>query len=68
MVCPGFVQVSQSIPIGVILNPLSSYDGQQYEIRLTIIQVNEAFAKSLREIAQGILVYISGTRNICRLS
>ncbi|KAJ8449247.1 hypothetical protein Cgig2_002379 [Carnegiea gigantea] len=38
MVCPGFVQVSRRIPIGMILHPLSTYGGEQYEISLSLIQ------------------------------
>ncbi|KAL1219648.1 Protein neprosin [Cardamine amara subsp. amara] len=36
LTCPGFVQVSKNIPLGVILKPISVYDGSQYEIRLKL--------------------------------
>ncbi|KAJ8449245.1 hypothetical protein Cgig2_002377 [Carnegiea gigantea] len=36
--CSGFVQVSRKIPIGIVVHPLSTYGGSQYEITLRIIQ------------------------------
>ncbi|KAF8380230.1 hypothetical protein HHK36_027712 [Tetracentron sinense] len=36
--CPGFVQVSTEIYLGIILNPLSTYAGEQYEIPLSVYQ------------------------------
>ncbi|XP_068655392.1 protein neprosin-like isoform X1 [Aristolochia californica] len=32
--CPGFVQVSEKVPLGKRLTPASAYGGEQYEIRL----------------------------------
>jgi len=39
MSCPGFVQVSKTIALGAIIQPISIYKGQQYELRLTLYQV-----------------------------
>ncbi|CAN6914120.1 unnamed protein product [Brassica oleracea] len=36
--CPGFVQVSKTIPLGALLQPVSVYNGTQYEIRLSLYQ------------------------------
>uniref|UniRef100_A0A0D3A7M9 Neprosin PEP catalytic domain-containing protein n=1 Tax=Brassica oleracea var. oleracea TaxID=109376 RepID=A0A0D3A7M9_BRAOL len=36
--CPGFVQVSKNIPLGSFLQPLSVYNGLQYDIDLTLYQ------------------------------
>ncbi|XP_021753797.1 uncharacterized protein LOC110719204 [Chenopodium quinoa] len=36
--CPGFVQVSQSISLGQVIDPISTYSGQQYFIPTTIQQ------------------------------
>ncbi|CAE6181053.1 unnamed protein product [Arabidopsis arenosa] len=38
MSCPGFVQVSKTIPLSAILQPISIYDGPQYELPLTLYQ------------------------------
>ncbi|XP_074315956.1 protein neprosin-like [Silene latifolia] len=38
LLCPGFVQVSQNIAPGVILQPLSTFGGSQFEIPLNIRQ------------------------------
>ncbi|XP_020873851.1 uncharacterized protein LOC9303784 [Arabidopsis lyrata subsp. lyrata] len=38
MSCPGFVQVSKTTPISAILQPISIYDGPQYELRLSLYQ------------------------------
>lgn len=37
--CPGFVQVSQSITLGIMLQTASLYSGPQYVIRIIIKQV-----------------------------
>ncbi|KFK28897.1 hypothetical protein AALP_AA7G062300, partial [Arabis alpina] len=36
--CPGFVQVSKNIPLGALLQPVSVYNGTQYQIDLTLYQ------------------------------
>ncbi|XP_010445173.1 PREDICTED: uncharacterized protein LOC104727800 [Camelina sativa] len=36
--CPGFVQVSKRIPLGVLLHPVSVYNGKQYEMDLSLHQ------------------------------
>ncbi|XP_024004628.1 uncharacterized protein LOC112081907 isoform X2 [Eutrema salsugineum] len=36
--CPGFVQVSKRIPLGVLLQPVSIYDDTQYEMDLSLHQ------------------------------
>ncbi|KAF8102883.1 hypothetical protein N665_0190s0004 [Sinapis alba] len=36
--CPGFVQISKNIPLGSFLQPLSVYNGLQYDIALTLYQ------------------------------
>ncbi|GMH22698.1 hypothetical protein Nepgr_024541 [Nepenthes gracilis] len=36
VVCPGFVQVSTEMPVGLILRPVSSYDGAQYAVKLSL--------------------------------
>ncbi|CAN7014120.1 unnamed protein product [Brassica rapa subsp. trilocularis] len=36
--CPGFVQVSKRIPLGVLLKPFSIYDGTQYQMELSLHQ------------------------------
>ncbi|CAN8274147.1 unnamed protein product [Cochlearia groenlandica] len=38
MTCPGFVQVSKKIPPGVFVTPASIYNGDQYELNLTLYQ------------------------------
>ncbi|ANM66303.1 carboxyl-terminal peptidase [Arabidopsis thaliana] len=38
MSCPGFVQVSKTIALGAIIQPISIYKGPQYELRLTLYQ------------------------------
>ncbi|KAJ4912393.1 hypothetical protein Rs2_07014 [Raphanus sativus] len=38
IICPGFVQVSKNIPLGSFLQPLSVYNGSQYDIDLTLYQ------------------------------
>ncbi|AEE84743.1 putative neprosin [Arabidopsis thaliana] len=38
MSCPGFVQVSKTIPVGAVLQPFSIYNGRQYELRLGLFQ------------------------------
>ncbi|VYS63651.1 unnamed protein product [Arabidopsis thaliana] len=38
MSCPGFVQVSKTIPLGAVIQPTSYYKGPQYELRLTLYQ------------------------------
>lgn len=40
VLCPGFVQVSMQIPLGLILRPTSVLGGPQYDIILKIYQVN----------------------------
>ncbi|WZY69306.1 hypothetical protein YC2023_001546 [Brassica napus] len=37
--CPGFVQVSTKIPLGYLFNQVSTYGGKQYEIEISIFQV-----------------------------
>lgn len=37
--CPGFVQVSTSVGIGGRIEPVSTYNGDQYEITVTISKV-----------------------------
>ncbi|XP_024008934.1 uncharacterized protein LOC18991680 [Eutrema salsugineum] len=36
--CPGFVQVSKTIPLGALLQPISVYNGTQYDISLSLYQ------------------------------
>ncbi|KAF8048619.1 hypothetical protein N665_2458s0006 [Sinapis alba] len=36
--CPGFVQISKNIPLGGLLQPVSVYNGTQYEIKLSLYQ------------------------------
>ncbi|KAL0873504.1 hypothetical protein Bca101_023209 [Brassica carinata] len=36
--CPGFVQVSTKIPMGYLLEQVSTYGGKQYEIEISIFQ------------------------------
>ncbi|KAG7546478.1 Neprosin [Arabidopsis suecica] len=36
--CPGFVQVSKTIPVSAILQPSSIYNGPQYELHLSLFQ------------------------------
>ncbi|XP_024004630.1 uncharacterized protein LOC18030932 [Eutrema salsugineum] len=38
ILCPGFVQLSPKIPLGFLLQPVSEYRGQQYELGITIYQ------------------------------
>ncbi|KAG2240415.1 hypothetical protein Bca52824_090733 [Brassica carinata] len=37
--CPGFVQVSKTIPLGALLQPVSVYNGTQYEIRILPMEI-----------------------------
>ncbi|XP_009137348.1 uncharacterized protein LOC103861393 isoform X2 [Brassica rapa] len=34
--CPGFVQVSKRVPLGILLEPVSIYDGHQSEVGIVI--------------------------------
>ncbi|XP_013694184.2 uncharacterized protein LOC106398132 isoform X1 [Brassica napus] len=34
--CPGFVQVSKRVPLGILLEPVSVYDGHQSEVGIVI--------------------------------
>ncbi|KAG2239970.1 hypothetical protein Bca52824_091201 [Brassica carinata] len=34
--CPGFVQVSKRVPLGILLEPVSVYDGDQSEVGIVI--------------------------------
>ncbi|CAA7061397.1 unnamed protein product [Microthlaspi erraticum] len=43
--CPGFVQVSTKLPLGLLLQPVSRYGGQQYEVNVSIYQVLPVFYK-----------------------
>ncbi|XP_024004632.1 uncharacterized protein LOC18030931 isoform X2 [Eutrema salsugineum] len=36
--CPGFVQVSKKFALGGLVKPLSTYDGQQYHIEVSLSQ------------------------------
>ncbi|XP_019057173.1 PREDICTED: uncharacterized protein LOC104806411 isoform X2 [Tarenaya hassleriana] len=36
--CPGFVQVSSKIPLGILIKPVSSYGGRQFEIDISMHQ------------------------------
>ncbi|CAN6986991.1 unnamed protein product [Brassica rapa subsp. trilocularis] len=36
ILCPGFVQVSARIPLGILFGPVSVYDGPQYEVGIRI--------------------------------
>ncbi|WZZ25449.1 hypothetical protein YC2023_008850 [Brassica napus] len=36
ILCPGFVQVSARIPLGIFFGPVSVYDGPQYEVGIRI--------------------------------
>ncbi|XVF13115.1 hypothetical protein REPUB_Repub08aG0180300 [Reevesia pubescens] len=40
MLCPGFIQVSTKIPLGLVLRPTSTYNGPQYQISIIISQDN----------------------------
>ena len=37
--CPGFVQVSKRVPLGILLEPVSVYDGHQSEVGIVIYKV-----------------------------
>jgi hypothetical protein len=37
--CPGFVQISKNVVLGGPLSPTSTYNGQQFDIKLTIWKV-----------------------------
>jgi len=37
--CPGFVQVSTDIPLGYLLQPVSTYGGKQYEVGINMYKV-----------------------------
>jgi len=41
LVCPGFVQTSNKIALGSVLQPVSTYGGQQYDITIDIEKVME---------------------------
>ncbi|KAL1200976.1 Protein neprosin [Cardamine amara subsp. amara] len=38
ILCPGFVQVSSKFALGDLANPVSTYDGQQYHLIVSIFQ------------------------------
>ncbi|KAJ4978978.1 hypothetical protein NE237_009758 [Protea cynaroides] len=38
VICPGFIQMSKNIAPGSILNPVSTYNGAQHEIYLSIVK------------------------------
>ncbi|CAH2078185.1 unnamed protein product [Thlaspi arvense] len=46
LLCPGFVQVSTKIPLGFLLQPVSTYGGQQYELEISIYEVALASSNS----------------------
>ena len=39
ILCPGFVQVSTRIPLGILFGPVSVYGGPQYEVGIRIYKV-----------------------------
>ncbi|WOK99894.1 hypothetical protein Cni_G08606 [Canna indica] len=39
LLCPGFVQTSQYLSFGGALSPISSYDGDQYEVTIEVIKL-----------------------------
>ena len=39
LVCPGFVQVNKDIALGAAVDPISIYDGNQYDITIMIYKV-----------------------------
>ncbi|KAK1260872.1 hypothetical protein QJS04_geneDACA002028 [Acorus gramineus] len=49
--CPGFVQISQTTPVGAVLDPISIYNDTQYQIKVTIFgdKKNQHWWLSLNE-------------------
>lgn len=37
--CEGFVQVHQNMPVDAYLEPISTYDGEQYDITIMVFKV-----------------------------
>ncbi|KAJ0962701.1 hypothetical protein J5N97_027823 [Dioscorea zingiberensis] len=34
--CPGFVQISKKLPLGIVVSPLSTYGGKQYGLNIVV--------------------------------
>lgn len=47
-VCKGFVQVDNTIMLGAELYPVSKYNGDQYEVRLTLNLVRKMWKKNIK--------------------
>ena len=43
--CPGFVQVSRKITLGMRIQEVSTYDGPQHDIVLDLAQVTQYLSK-----------------------
>ncbi|XP_042518586.1 uncharacterized protein LOC122092337 [Macadamia integrifolia] len=41
LVCPGFVQVSTKVPVGVALEQVSTYQGNQYGMDITVVKLED---------------------------
>ncbi|WOK99893.1 hypothetical protein Cni_G08605 [Canna indica] len=41
LLCPGFVQTSQKVGLGTTFTEISSYDGEQFEVRLAVIRKDD---------------------------
>lgn len=39
ILCPGFVQVKTDTPLGYLFQPVSTYDGEQYEVGINMYKV-----------------------------
>ncbi|VVB11954.1 unnamed protein product [Arabis nemorensis] len=55
--CPGFVQVSKRIPLGVLLQPISVYNGIQKEMDLSLHQREQ-------DLATGNWWFVFGGENV----
>ncbi|KAJ0724124.1 putative neprosin [Helianthus annuus] len=36
MICPGFVQTSRTVSLGAVIGPISTYNGEQYDVAFMI--------------------------------
>ncbi|XVF10589.1 hypothetical protein REPUB_Repub07fG0195400 [Reevesia pubescens] len=66
-ICPGFVQVSSEISLGLVLNQTSTYNGPQKEIEIAIIRDGEWWLKFFNKFVgywpQKLFTYMYGGAN-----
>ncbi|XVF10588.1 hypothetical protein REPUB_Repub07fG0195300 [Reevesia pubescens] len=66
-ICPGFVQVSSEISLGLVLNQISTYNGPQKEIEIAVIRDGEWWLKFFNKFVgywpQKLFTYMYGGAN-----